>query len=138
MLVALVLSENTYSLNFKAIKYLILAILLYLLFRPIQCSAPPAPPPQTVNEKITTYAKKYNVSSSLMTEIIKKESNFNPNAIGDKHIKCGHSRGLVQISKCYHPEISDEKAFDVDFSIEYLAKELSKGHCRQWSTCPIQ
>lgn len=79
-----------------------------------------------------TKAAVYGVNPQVAIYIIDKESSGNPDAIGDH----GLSRGLVQINKKYHPEISDEEAFDPLWSINYLIQSLSKGMCGQWSTCP--
>lgn len=65
-----------------------------------------------------------------MRTVIKCESNFNPNAVGDS----GYSRGLVQIHSRYWPEITDEMAFDPEFAITFLAEKLSEGKGRLW-TC---
>lgn len=50
------------------------------------------------------------------------------------------ARGLVQITECYYPDVTDEQAFDIDFSIDFLARKLAEGTqtCRtQWTTCPL-
>lgn len=46
----------------------------------------------------------------------------------------GHSRGLVQISDIYHPEITDKQADDPFFAIDFMAKNFAKGHASEW-TC---
>ena len=73
----------------------------------------------------------WGVSSTTIYKIIEGESNFNTLAVGDK----GMSRGLVQIHKKYHPDITDEMAFDPDFSINFLASNLAKGRCSWWTVC---
>jgi soluble lytic murein transglycosylase-like protein len=83
----------------------------------------------SIDDKILKYANQYNVNLQLMRSVVDCESSFNPNAVGDN----GHSRGLVQIYDNYHPTISHEQAFDPDFALEYLAKEISEGRGRQWS-----
>jgi len=84
----------------------------------------------TVDEAIVKYSDLYNVNLQLMRSVINCESSFNPNAIGDN----GHSRGLVQIYDDYHPTISHEQAFDIEFSVEFLAKNISRGRGYLW-TC---
>lgn len=79
---------------------------------------------------IGAYAHKYGVDADVMGAVIRCESRLNPSVRGDK----GHSRGLVQISDIYHPEVTDVQAFDPYFSIEFLAKYLSEGKGSQW-TC---
>ena len=50
------------------------------------------------------------------------ESRFNPNAIGDN----GNSHGLFQIHLGYHPEITQEQARDINFSINWTLNRLEK------------
>lgn len=47
------------------------------------------------------------------------------------------SFGLAQIHLPDHPDISYASATDPIFAIDYLGKELSKGNCKQWTTCPL-
>ena len=54
-------------------------------------------------------AVEHRVNPQLALWIVKHESHFNPRAKGDGEA----SRGLWQISKIYHPEVSDEVAFNV-------------------------
>lgn len=84
----------------------------------------------TVEQKISKYADQYGVSEEVMKGVIKCESGFNPNALGDS----GRSRGLVQIHAPSHPTITDEQAYDEDFAIEFLAKNLKEGKGSMW-TC---
>lgn len=85
-----------------------------------------APP----TEKILKYATLYNVSPETMTRVIACESNYNPRAVGDG----GNSFGLAQIHLPSHPYVTKEQAYDPDFAIDFLAKNLAKGNGRIW-TC---
>lgn len=58
------------------------------------------------------------------------ESSWNPEAVGDG----GDSRGVVQIHRPSHPDITDEQALDPYWAIEWMAKEFSEGRAWQW-TC---
>lgn len=85
----------------------------------------------STQEAITeAIAAHWGVSSTLMEDIVMCESNDDPKALGDH----SHSRGLVQISNIYHPEITDKEAYDPLFALNFLAKALSEGKGRQW-TC---
>jgi soluble lytic murein transglycosylase-like protein len=86
--------------------------------------------PMSISEKIDKYANQYGVNSQLMRDVVFCESGLNPNAVGDN----GHSRGLVQIYDDYHPTISHEQAFDPDFALNFLAREMSQGNGHLW-TC---
>lgn len=86
--------------------------------------------PLTLDEKIELVATKYQVNAQLMRAVIKCESAFRPDAIGDG----GTSFGLVQINLPSHPTITKEQAFDVDFSLDFFASNLAAGRGRMW-TC---
>lgn len=85
---------------------------------------------ETIDEKIERYANQYGVNLLLMKSVVWCESRNNPNAIGDS----GHSRGLVQIYDTYHPTITNEQAFDPDFSLEFLASNIAQDRGYLW-TC---
>ena len=91
---------------------------------------PISPQVKTIDELIEEKAKLYQVSPIVMHQVIKCESQYNPNAIGDG----GHSRGLVQIYDDFHPTVTHEQAFDPEFSITFLAKNLAQGNGHLW-TC---
>lgn len=79
---------------------------------------------------ITQYSEEYGVSGRLMTQIINCESQGNVSAVGDH----GTSFGLVQIHLSAHPNITKQQAFDAEYSIQFLARELSLKHGDSW-TC---
>lgn len=86
--------------------------------------------PEWIKMRIAHYASIYGVSESTMNAVIKCESNYNPEAWGDK----GNSRGLVQIHYPSHPTISDAQATDVEFALDFLARMLKEGRGSLW-TC---
>lgn len=55
---------------------------------------------------------------------------FDPKIEGDD----GNSRGCWQISKIYHPEVSDACADDFECSTLWALIWQEKGHASQWST----
>lgn len=90
--------------------------------------------PLTEKEDMRAYAvreaREEGVSSSVVLAVIQCESQWHVFALGDH----GHSRGLVQIHNLYHPEVSDEEAYDPKFAIHFLIGALKKGQGNQW-TC---
>lgn len=93
---------------------------------------------KTIQEKITEAAKKEGVSPALALLIVDKESSFNPNAVGDQHLICKYgpnkgkyiqSRGLWQINDCAWPEVTDEQAFDVDWSTAWAMPKVKTTPC---------
>lgn len=85
---------------------------------------------ESIGAKIDRFASQFGVSSEVMRKIVACESGFHPDAVGDQ----GESRGLVQINRPAHPSITDEQAFDPDFSLNFLAKNLKDGKGEMW-TC---
>ena len=104
-----------------------------LVARPVELialDAPQKPKIATTSELITLYADKYNVSAKTMHRVIKCESNYKANAVGDG----GRSFGLVQIHLPSNPKVTKAQAQDREFAINFLAKNLAKGNGRMW-TC---
>ena len=58
------------------------------------------------------------------------ESRFDKLAKGDS----GKSRGIFQIHKDYHPEITDKQAFDIDYATRWTIKQINAGRQHLW-TC---
>ena len=79
---------------------------------------------------ISHYSELYGVSSITVSSVIKCESGFNQNAVGDN----GNSFGLVQIHLPSNPTITREQALDPDFAISFLAKQLASKKGKLW-TC---
>lgn len=75
-------------------------------------------------------AVSYGIDPERFTETLQCESNFDPEAIGDK----GTSLGIAQIHLPAHPEVSREKALDGIWSINWAAKQFSAGRAAMW-TC---
>jgi hypothetical protein len=99
------------------------------------------PTKEYILARITHYSDLYHVSEGLMTHIVFRESSFNSRAVGDTHLTDPNgnphiSIGLVQINKYWNPDVTEEQARNVDFSLDFLAKRLKQGKCYLWSTCP--
>lgn len=79
---------------------------------------------------IITTANRYNVPWQLVWGIIRKESSFNPGAVGDG----GKSHGLAQIYGPAHPDISPSRARDPKFAIDFIARNLAAnfGKFKDW------
>lgn len=116
----------------------------------------------SLKEKVVLSALKNGIEPEIALTIVKKESALQDLSTtskrlaikGDQKIlKNGHgmctnkkshlygkpanARGIAQITECWHANVSDEDAYDVDFSIEFLVSHLVKGKCGLWSTCPL-
>jgi len=83
-----------------------------------------------VRAYVQSEALEHGVNPKLALWIVKHESQFNPYAKGDGEA----SRGLWQISKIYHPEVSDAAAFNVASSTEWSLERIRSGKANEWST----
>jgi hypothetical protein len=88
------------------------------------------PAAQAVKAYVEARALKYGVNPNLAIWIVKHESQFNPRAKGDGEA----SRGLWQISKIYHPEVTDATAFNMASSTEWSLGRIRAGKAYEWST----
>jgi hypothetical protein len=104
---------------------------------------------ELIFHKIVDVAARHNVSESAMTYVVMheaakmKDKDGNifllPCGDGDGHLKdpdgeAHRSRGIVQINEYWHPEVSDEEAYDVDFALNFLAEGLKEGRGHEWTT----
>ena len=83
-----------------------------------------SPQYEPIKELIIRISKEYGVSPTLSLRVAKCESGLNPYAIGDR----GYSRGLWQIHKTYHKEVTDQQAFDPEWSTRWALKHIKNGN----------
>lgn len=118
--------------------FMVVAVSLFLVGNSVNAQVTK----EYIYDRITRYSAIYGVSESLVTYVVQKESSFVNTAVGDTHLICQNtgetmrSRGIVQISDCFW-DITDEQAFDVDFSLNFLASKLSENKCHLWTTCRV-
>lgn len=86
--------------------------------------------PQEVKAYVRSQAVKNGVDPQLALWIVKHESSFNPRATGDGDA----SRGLWQISRVYHPEVSDNQAYGVTSSTQWSLDRIRDGKVNEWSS----
>jgi len=82
----------------------------------------------TVEDLIIASAPDYD--SQLLIRLAFLESSLNPDAVGDGFY---NSRGLYQISEHYHPQVSDECAFDPVCSTQWTVRQLKAGNGHWWT-----
>jgi hypothetical protein len=86
--------------------------------------------PVQVRSYVRTEALEHGVDPLVALWIVKHESSYNPRAKGDGEA----SRGLWQISRIYHPEVSDAVAFNVTSSTEWSLQRIRSGKANEWSS----
>lgn len=73
--------------------------------------------------------QKYHIPERLLISQIEHESGFDPRARGENRDAEGNllsvDRGLAQINSYWHPEVTDEEAYDSKFAINWIAREMS-------------
>lgn len=83
-----------------------------------------------VRAYIQSAAKAAGVNPRIAEWIVSHESQHHPEATGDG----GESRGLWQINKAWHPEVSDACAYDVTCSTDWSLERIRAGYVDEWST----
>lgn len=132
-------------------KILISVLVSFFIFNAqiTKAEAPPAPEILSVEDMVTKYARLNGVSIDLAHYIAKNESHYQFDAKGDLNLICKnprspwngtsvYARGVYQLTRCYHPEISDAEAFNPESNIKIAMAIIgkSKESCiNEFSTC---
>lgn len=83
-----------------------------------------------IQEYIVKQARIFALDEVKVLNIAKCESALKSSARGD----FGASRGIWQIHSGYHPEITDQQAFDVEWSTKWALTQMKAGRWNWW-TC---
>jgi soluble lytic murein transglycosylase-like protein len=86
--------------------------------------------PWAVRAYVQHAAKASGVNPHVAEWIVAHESRHRPGATGDG----GESRGLWQINKEWHPEVSDACAYNVRCSTDWSLERIREGYADEWST----
>jgi hypothetical protein len=86
---------------------------------------------EDVATMIRRIATEEKVDPELAFRVAKCESNLNPKAIGT-NTDGSRDRGLYQINDKWHPDVTDDQAFDAEFSIRFFCKAIREGHLSWW------
>ena len=81
---------------------------------------------------IEIIAEEEKIDKDLAVRVALCESNFDVNA---KHwnASAGFDRGLYQWNEKYHPEISDETAYDPELATRAFCRAVKEGHLSWWN-----
>ena len=79
---------------------------------------------------VQSASRSAGVNPRVAEWIVSHESRDHPEATGDG----GESRGLWQINKAWHPEVSDKCAYDVTCSTDWSLERIRAGYVDEWST----
>lgn len=86
---------------------------------------------QTIEDIISYTAKEEGVDPDLAIRVAKCESGLDTKAI-NINTDGSKDRGLFQINDKWHPEVSDEQAFDPVYSTKFFCKAFKEGHLDWW------
>lgn len=99
----------------------------------------------SIEELVSIYAQKYNVSGSEMLRVLKCENNTGDPKLQSTlrydrdHPEWGvvkgeqeKSFGYCQIHLPSHPDVTYEQAIDPEFCVEFMAKKFSEHHESEW------
>ena len=76
----------------------------------------------------------FGADYEIAVAIAKAESNLNPKA-HNVNRNGTVDRGLWQINNKYHPEVSDECAYNVGCATKEAARIYKQRGCNEWATC---
>lgn len=90
------------------------------------------PTEETIEEMIRRIAKEEKVDPDLAVRVALCESNLDPQA---EHInpKGSIDRGLYQWNNYWHPEVSDEVAYNPEKATRLFCKAVKEGHLSWWN-----
>ena len=87
---------------------------------------------ETIKEMIKRVAEAHGVDPVLAVKVAQCESALNPNAVNVN--KTGSKdRGLYQWNDHYHPEITDDMAFDPETATIKFCEAVSAGNIKWWN-----
>lgn len=76
-------------------------------------------------ELITSAAQQHGVNPALLAANLQQESSLNPTSVNADPERGFRARGMAQIVDKFHPEVTDQQAFDPNFAVPWAAKYLS-------------
>lgn len=85
---------------------------------------------ETLPEMAERIALEHEVSTSTLADLVWSESRWDPDASN-----AGGDRGLVQINKWSHPEVSDAQAYNPEFALNFAASSIAAGTEEQFVVC---
>ena len=88
-----------------------------------------------IKEMIKRVAKEYGIREEIAIGVARCESNFNPKATNKRgnHPSYSVDRGLYMWNDYWHPEISNECAFDSECATRKFCKAVQDGHIGWWN-----
>lgn len=92
----------------------------------------PSPEQPAISDTITSIAREAGTDPSLALRVAKCESALNPQAI-NTNTDGSRDRGLFQWNDKYHPEVTDDMAFDPIMATKLFCKAERAGNLSWWN-----
>lgn len=86
---------------------------------------------ETLQQKAERIALEFEINPKTFTTLIDEESRWDEKAFNETT----KTRGLLQISPVWHPEVTDECAYDAECAMRWSADWIKKGHIDEWQPC---
>lgn len=88
---------------------------------------------KTVEQQIRDICKYRGFDADLAVRVAKAESSLCQKAV-NINTDGSRDRGIFQINDKWHPEVSDEQAFDIDFSTNFFITAVNNGNLSWWNS----
>ena len=120
------------------------AFVLSIFGSPVYASEPIPIPVETIEQRIDRVAMSHRIATTSLFNLVMGESGLVPSKVGDMKYLCTsgvnlgkpiRAKGLVQITDCYEPTITDAQAFDPDWALNWAADKIVKGEA--WKTWTV-
>ena len=84
-----------------------------------------------IPKTIIAVAKEENFEDiENLLKLAQCESGFNPSSLNPTNNS--YDRGTFQISRKWHPEVSDEQAYDIKYATRWTIGKIRAGQLKQW------
>lgn len=97
---------------------------------PATVEVPPLPV-LTIQERAVLIAEKHGIATTTFANLIQEESKWNEKIPDSPQ----GDRGLLQINRKWHSEVSDECAYDADCAMNWAAEYIAKNGWDEWTPC---
>ena len=90
----------------------------------------------SVKERVLKVAEDKDFQyTGYLLKLIDCESKFNPNAVNDRGNtpKGSKDQGIMQINDHWHREVTDEQAFNLEWSVAWAIDNINAGRQDMWS-----
>jgi hypothetical protein len=91
-------------------------------------------PPKEIKQMLDFYADKFGIEREIVYAIVKCESDYQADRLGDKVGGVATSFGLWQWHLVAHPEVSKKCALDAECSTVMAMMHIINGEAKAW-TC---